>query len=66
MSRTRFCDSSAVAALIRASKAIAAAGAQLRLIVTAPAVQRVLRLTGADTILSVHTSIADATRQPDK
>jgi anti-anti-sigma regulatory factor len=46
MSRTRFCDSSAVAALIRASKAIAAAGAQLRLIVTAPRDNQTNRVKG--------------------
>jgi anti-anti-sigma factor len=65
MSATRFCDSSAVAALIRADRALAAAGAQLRLVLTSPAVARILAVTGAADVLSVFPSLEQATSRED-
>lgn len=60
MSATRFCDSSAVAALIRADRALTAAGAQLRLVLGSPAVARILTLTGATDVLAVYPSLEQA------
>jgi anti-sigma B factor antagonist len=62
MTDTIFCDSSAVAALIRAHRAVAAAGAELRLAVASDRVLRVFSLTGADEVLSIYPSRDDATQ----
>jgi anti-sigma B factor antagonist len=55
-----FCDSAAVAALIRAHHQAATAGAQLRVVATGKAVRRVLQLNGADQVLRVYPSLASA------
>jgi anti-sigma B factor antagonist len=57
---TTFCDSAAVAALIRTHHQAATAAVQLRMVVTARAVRRVLQLNGADQILRVYPSLASA------
>jgi len=61
---TRFCDSAAIALLIRAHRDAAAAGAQLRVVVNSTPVLRALALTGADSVLQVHSSLATA--HPDR
>ena len=61
MSDTRFCDSSAVAALLRAHKDLAAKGNELRLVITALPVLRILSITGADQVLRIYDSRAAAT-----
>ena len=57
---TAFCDSSGMAALIRARRRAVVAGAELRLVMTGSSVRRLLRLTGADQVLPVYPSLADA------
>lgn len=57
MTRTTFCDSTGVTALISASREIAESGSELRLAVTGPAVLRVLNVTGADQVLHVFASL---------
>src|SRR5215471_16467225 len=59
--KTAFCDSSGIRALIHAHHQAAAAGAQLRMVIAATSpVRRVLELTGADQLLLVYPSLADA------
>jgi anti-sigma B factor antagonist len=60
MGGTTFCDSAGVNALVRAYKRAAASGAQMRLVVTAPNVQRVLGITGVDCLIGICPSVATA------
>lgn len=60
MAGTTFCDSAGVNALVRAYKRAAASGAGMRLVVTAPAVQRVLAITGVDSLIGIYPSVAAA------
>jgi anti-anti-sigma factor len=57
---TGFCDCAAIHTLITAHFETLAAGAQLRVVITAPLVRRLLGLTGADQILMVYPSLVDA------
>lgn len=70
MSRTNFCDSSGVSAIVRVFRQAVASGSGLRLVVSAPAVQRVLSITGVDRLVdvfpSVAASLAGPYRQPDQ
>jgi anti-anti-sigma factor len=58
MAGTTFCDSAGVNALVRAHKRATANGSNMRLVVAAPAVQRVLAITGVDHLISVYPSVA--------
>jgi anti-sigma B factor antagonist len=60
MSGTTFCDSAGVNALVRAYKRACASGAGMRLVVTAPNVQRVLAITGVDSLVDIYLSVAAA------
>lgn len=60
MSMTAFCDSAALGSLIAAHRRAVAAGAELRLVVSCAPVLRVMRLTGADQLLSVYPTLAAA------
>jgi anti-sigma B factor antagonist len=61
MSATSFCDSSGVHALMFAHEAAVARGVKLRLAVPPDgSVRRVLQLIGAERILSVYSSLAEA------
>jgi anti-sigma B factor antagonist len=60
MADTTFCDSAGVNALVRAHKRATANGAQIRLVVTSPGVQRVLAITGVDRLIPVHPALAAA------
>jgi anti-sigma B factor antagonist len=60
MSRTTFCDSAGMHALVRAHKRAAANSADMRLVVTAPGVQRVLAITGVDRLIAVCPSVSAA------
>jgi anti-sigma B factor antagonist len=57
---TGFCDSAAVAALIRAHHQAATAGAQLRVVATGKSVRRMMQLNGADQVLRLYPSLASA------
>ena len=57
--RTTFCDSASVAALVRAAQQASSAGIRLRLAGSGP-VLRVLRLLEADRIIDVHPSLTAA------
>jgi anti-sigma B factor antagonist len=60
MSGTTFCDSAGVASLVRAHRHAADNQARLRLVTTTPAVQRVLSLTGVETLIPVFGTVSAA------
>jgi anti-sigma B factor antagonist len=58
MGGTTFCDSAGVNALVRAHKRATANGSDMRLVVSAPAVRRVLDITGVDHLMDMYPSVA--------
>jgi anti-sigma B factor antagonist len=56
MSGTVFCDCSGVAAFAAAWRQTAAAGTDLRIVITHRQVQRLFQLTGLDQLLAVHAA----------
>jgi anti-sigma B factor antagonist len=58
LSRTTFCDSTGVNALVRAFGRASASDGEMRLAVTTPAVRRVLAITGVDRLLDIYPSVA--------
>jgi len=60
MTATVSCDQAGAEAVIRARTRAAASGTELRLVVTAPVVARVLRLVGLDRMVSVYPSLEAA------
>jgi len=65
MSKTVFCDSSGVSALVRVFRHAATSGAAIRLVVSTPAVQRVLSITGVDRLVDVYPSVAASLAGPN-
>jgi anti-sigma B factor antagonist len=64
MTRTQFCDSVGLGALIRAHQRAQAAGGGVRLVVQAPAIRRILAVTGADQIIPCYSNLEDALAEP--
>jgi anti-sigma B factor antagonist len=64
MAETTFCDSAGVNALVRAHKRATANGAEIRLVVSSPGVQRVLDITGVDRLIPVHPSMTASLAEP--
>jgi anti-sigma B factor antagonist len=65
LSGTAFCDSSGLSVLVRALRRAQAEGGELRLVVCTPAVQRIIAVTGVETIFPVFASLDQAlARQP--
>jgi anti-anti-sigma factor len=64
MSATTFCDSAGVIALVRAVRNANASGTGLRVAASAPAVTRVLAITGVDGLIEVYPSVAAAMAGP--
>jgi anti-sigma B factor antagonist len=60
MTRTRFCDSAGLHALVAAHKRARAAGGELLLVVCGAAVLRVLAITGVDRVIPNFTTLDDA------
>jgi anti-sigma B factor antagonist len=58
MSKTTFCDSAGVSALVRAFRRASADGCSMRLVVSTPAVRRVLSITGVDRVIDTFPSVA--------
>src|SRR5580698_10032426 len=58
LSRTTFCDSAGVSALARGFRRAEASESDIHLVVSTPAVQRVLSLTGIDRLLDIYPSVA--------
>ena len=63
MTRTQFCDSSGLHALIAVRKRAGAAGCEVLLVIPSVAVLRVFALTGMDMVIPNFTSLADALAQ---
>ena len=61
MTATLSCDHSGADAVMRAYQRALASGTQLRLVVTAPIVQRVLGINGLDRLIPVYPSLEAAT-----
>jgi anti-anti-sigma factor len=64
MSATTFCDSAGVTALVQAVRKANASGAGLRVATSAPAVTRVLAITGVDRLIEIYPSVAAAMADP--
>lgn len=60
MTGTLSCDHAAMDAIARAYQRAAASGAQLRLVVTAPVIRRVLGIEGLDRVVSIYPSLEAA------
>ena len=60
MTRTRFCDSAGMHALVDAHKRARAEGGQVLLAVSGAAVPRILEITGIDRVLPRFDSVAEA------
>ena len=64
MSGTTFCDSAGVTALVHAVRNAIASGTGLRVAASAPAVTRVLAITGVDRLIEIYPSVAAAMAGP--
>ena len=60
LTRTRFCDSAAIHALVDAHKRARTAGGQVLLAVSGAAVPRIFEITGIDRMLPRFPSVAEA------
>jgi anti-sigma B factor antagonist len=60
LSRTAFCDSAGVSALVRGFRRAEANQSDMRLVIGTLAVQRVLAFTGIDRLLNIYPSVAVA------
>src|SRR5260370_15954600 len=58
MSKPIFCDSAGVSALVRTFRRAAESGSGMRLVVSTPALQRVLGITGVDRLIDSYPSVA--------
>jgi anti-sigma B factor antagonist len=63
MSRTQFCDSAGLHALVAAHKRARAGGGQVRLVIGGAAVVRILTITGLDGVIPYFTSLQEALGQ---
>lgn len=57
MSRTHFCDSAGLHALVAAHKRVRAGGGEVRLLIPDPDVLRVLAISGLDRVLPCHSDL---------
>jgi anti-anti-sigma factor len=64
MTATTFCDSAGITALVRVVQQATVRDSGLRLAASAPAVTRVLALTGVDKLIEVYPSVAAAMADP--
>jgi anti-sigma B factor antagonist len=60
MSRTRFCDSAGLNALVGANRRVRAEGGEVRLVIVAEAVARIVALTGVDRVVPIYASLEEA------
>ena len=58
MSKTNFCDSAGVSALVRTFRQASGGPSAMRLVVSTPAVERVLSITGVDRLVDTFPSVA--------
>ena len=64
LSKTSFCDSAGVGALVRTFRRAAASASAMRLVVSTSAVQRVLSITGVDRLVDTFPSVAASLAGP--
>ena len=64
MSRTAFCDTAGIHALVSAHKQAQAERGELRLVITTPTVRRILTITGLDEVIPHFSSREDALAAP--
>ncbi len=64
LSTTSFCDSAGVSALVRTFRRAATSESSMRLVVSTPAVQRVLSITGVDRLVDTFPSVAASLAGP--
>jgi anti-sigma B factor antagonist len=62
MSRTQFCDTAGLHALVGAHKRAQAEGGEVRLVISGMAVQRIFALTGLDQVIPNFPSLQEAIR----
>lgn len=60
MSRTQFCDTAGIHALVLAHKRVSAQGGEVRLVIAGPAVQRIFAVTGLDSVIPHFSSLEEA------
>ncbi len=58
MSETNFCDSAGVSALVRTFRRASSGTGGMRLVVSTPAVERVLSITGVDRLVDIYPTVA--------
>ena len=58
LSKTEFCDSAGVSALVQPYRRARTSGSLMRLVVSTPSVQRVLSITGVDRLVDTFPSVA--------
>lgn len=63
MTRTQFCDTAALHALVSAHKRARATGGEVLLVITGAAVQRIFAITGLDRVFLIFTSLEEALAQ---
>ena len=64
MSRTQFCDTAGLHALVDAHKRALAQGGEVRLVISGAVIQRIFALTGLDEVIPNFTSLQEALPQP--
>ena len=64
LSKTTFCDSAGVSALVQTFRRATESGSSMRLVVATPAVQRVLSITGVDRLVETFPSVAGSLAGP--
>ena len=64
MSRTQFCDTAGIHALVAAHKQAEADGREVRLVVTSASVLRIFAITGLDQVISRFSSLDQALAAP--
>jgi anti-sigma B factor antagonist len=58
LSKTEFCDSAGVSALVRTYREASTGGSAMRLVIGTPGVRRVLSITGVDRLVDIFPSVA--------
>jgi anti-sigma B factor antagonist len=64
MTRTRFCDSAALHALVAAHKRARAGSGAVRLVASDPHVLRILAISGLDRVIACHDDLGHAVAPP--
>lgn len=60
MSGTTFCDSAGLNALVAMDRRARAEGGEMRLVIVAEAILRVVALTGVDRVIAIYASLEEA------